>query len=495
MTTLATHWNVLTTSWAEETRRRKENRIHREAHEFLPAALEVLEKPPSPIGRLLIWGMMAFIAAAILWAAVGRLDVVASAPGKIIPADRVKLLQAADGGVVRAIHVRDGEMVRAGQILMELDPTQSGADAAQAQSALQTARVDKARAEALLRYARGGAAQFVAPSGTSAPAILAQQSMIASTIAELDARIADLDERRQENLALADMAGKERSKLEATLPLLKERVEKRKELTEKGLSSKLLQLELEQQQLGHERDIGVQADSARRYRALMASNAMQIREARQTFAKEAATLLAKAEDEIKLRSEELTKATQRSSLQQLKAPVDGTVQQISIHTLGAVVKPADPLLVIVPKDGALIVEAKVLNKDVGQVTLGQEVAVKLEAFPFTRYGTMPGTLINLSRDAVQDDAQQGQGLGLVYMARIKLNCGAVVQQSSAIKRKTSPIEKQMPNSAAAETPSELCTHIAPGMAATADIRTGTRSIMEFLLSPLARRAQEAGRER
>jgi hemolysin D len=443
--------------------------------------------------------MMAFIGLCIVWASFGRLDVVASAQGKIIPEARVKLLQSADGGVVRAIHVRDGQSVKAGQILMELDPTQSGADAAQAQSALQTARVDKARADAMLSYLRTGRPSLVSPIGTSAAMGQIQITLTRSQIAEFEAKIADLNEREAEMRAMANMAEQERAKLQATLPLLKERVARRKELTEKGLSSGLLQLELEQQQVGHERDIGVQAMSAQRYRASLASIGMQKAEARQAFAREAATLLAKATDEIALRTEELTKADQKSRLQQLKSPVSGTVQQVAVHTLGAVVKPADPLLVVVPAGGTLVVDAQVLNRDVGQLKIGQDVAVKLEAFPFTRYGTVPGTLVQLSRDAIQDEK-----LGLIYAAKIRLTCPGMnnndaskssAAQASEMKqsseRRTVASMGQSTNS----NTSLLCPQLAPGMAATVDIRTGTRSIMEFLLSPLARRAQEAGRER
>jgi hemolysin D len=147
----------------------------------------------------------------------------------------------------------------------------------------------------------------------------------------------------------------------------------------------------------------------------------------------------------------------------------------------------------------LVVDAQVLNRDVGQLKIGQDVAVKLEAFPFTRYGTVPGTLVQLSRDAIQDEK-----LGLIYAVKIRLTCPGMsngdVNKSSAdqpsemkqsSERRTIAAMGQSTNSNI----SPLCPQLAPGMAATVDIRTGTRSVMEFLLSPLARRAQEAGRER
>ena len=459
------HWDVLTASWAKESERRRTERVHREAHEFLPAALEVLERPPSPIGLGIVWILIAILTAAILWAAFGRLDVVASAPGKIIPADKVKVIQSADGGVVRKILVRDGERVRGGQILIELDPTLSGADQAQAASALQTARVQAAQARSLLGYARTGRLSFVTPDGTPAEVAATQAQLLRATTAEYAAKLAELEQRRAEAQALASQAGREVAKLTETLPLLEERVAKRRILAEKGYSSKLTQLELEQQQMVHRSEIGVQTDNRRRYAATVASAAAQIAALKETFVREAATNLAKAQDEIALRTEELTKADQKSRLQALRSPVGGTVQQLSVAAPGAVVKPADPIMVVVPEGGALVAEVMIANKDVGHVRVGQPVEVKLEAYPFTDYGTVRGRLEWVANDAVQDEK-----LGLIYQARVRLEHHAIQSGDRTVR-------------------------LAPGLAATADIQTGTRRIVEYLLSPLSRRAQEAGRER
>jgi len=177
------------------------------------------------------------------------------------------------------------------------------------------------------------------------------------------------------------------------------------------------------------------------------------------------TALAKARGGITLRSAELRKAAQCSRLQQLRAPVDGTVQQVSIYTIGAVVKPADPIMVIVPSDGGLVMEAQLPGRDIGRVCEGQRVAIKLDAWPFTRYGTVPAHIVGLSRDAIQDEKR-----GLVYAARI-----AIDGDWAAAKR--SPIR------------------LSAGMSGTADVKTGSRAIIAFLLSLIQRRIGEAGRER
>jgi hemolysin D len=263
--------------------------------------------------------------------------------------------------------------------------------------------------------------------------------------------------------------------LRDTLPLLNERVAKRRYMTERGYSSKLQQLELEELQLTRERDVGVQSQSAERYAAATSAIDAQIRNLRQQFIKDASTMLAKAQSEIALRTSELAKATQKSQLQRLTSPIDGTVQQLSIHTVGAVVKPADPILVVVPIGGTMIIEAQVLNRDVGQLRIGQPVAIKLEAFSFTRYGTIPGHLVDLSKDAVQDEKR-----GLIYQARITIDCDSRKDRQKVIKTQ--------------QTSGNVCAKAAPGMATTADIKTGTRSIISFLLSPIQRRLAEAGRE-
>jgi hemolysin D len=156
---------------------------------------------------------------------------------------------------------------------------------------------------------------------------------------------------------------------------------------------------------------------------------------------------------------------QRSSLQRLTAPVDGTIAQLAVHTIGGVVEAAKPIMAVVPSGGALVVEARVLNKDMGFVSVGQNVAVKLEAFPFTRYGTLPGTIESIGSDAIEDEK-----LGLVYPVRIKLARTTMERDGTTVP-------------------------LSPGMAATADIRTGTRRIIDYLLSPLEQQVRDAGRER
>ncbi len=455
------HWDTLRDAWVLENERRRNRPKWRET-DFLPAALEVVETPPNPLGRLILWALMALVGAALLWSFLARIDVVAVAPGKVITAGRNKLVQAADAGVVRDIHVRDGQRVARGQPLLTLDTTASGAEQAQALASLQAAQVDLARGRALLAGLRGERWAFVAPPGTPVDIVATQRQLIASKLSELAARTGALRAQAAEAAATEGASRAEVARLADTLPFLTERVDKRRELAEKGFSSKLAQLELEQQRTDHERQIAVQRQNAARAQASVGGIAQQIAQARAEAVREVLTDLAKAEADARLAREELTKADQRSRLQVVRAPADGVVQQLAVYSEGAVLKAADPILVVVPERGELLVEAQVLNRDIGFVRAGQPVTVKLEAFPFTRYGTLEGRLQWVSRDAVADEK-----LGPVYQARV---------------------------SVAAPPPGSGLT-VAPGLTATAEIRTDERRVIDYLLSPLERRVTEAGRER
>lgn len=459
----ARHWQVLRDSWALETKRVRDRVSWRDT-DFLPAALEVVETPPNPIGRTLLWVLMTFLVLALVWSFVARIDVVALAPGKVIAAGRNKLVQSADGGVVRVIHVRDGQSVRRGQALVTLDPTTSGADQAQAIANLQAAEVDAARSRALLTGLAGGTPAFQPPRALPPEVAATQRALITSKLAELAAKISALRGQAAEARAAGGGANAELVRLRDTLPYIVERARTRRLLAEKGLALRSQQLELEQQSVDHERQIHVQRENANRAEATIQSVAAQILQARSEAQREVLTELAKAEADIRIAREELTKADRRSGLQVVRAPADGIVQQLAVYSEGAVLKPADPILVVVPSDAELIVEAQVLNRDAGFVAAGQPVTVKLEAFPFTRYGTLEGRLAWISRDAVQDDK-----LGPVYQARV-LVAAPQGQGGRGIR-------------------------VSPGLQATAEIRTDERRVIDYLLSPLERRLDEAGRER
>ncbi len=464
MNAITRHWTAMRDALDNE-RARSRSILRTEETDFLPAALEVVERPVSPTARVTAWVLLGLLAVALLWLFLGRVDVVASAPGKLVPADDVKLIQPGAGGIVHAILVRDGQQVRAGQPLVELDPTVSDADTAQAGKALEAAELDAARLRAILSGLDGQGLRFTPPAGTTPEVAATQVALARAQLAEIQAgtqtRAADTEAAR----AARAEAQIQAAKLSETLPLLDEQIEANETLLEKGYVSKLKVIEMRRQRLAAARDRDAALATARKAQAQIAvaggNSSQSAAEARARVLAD----LAKAESDARLRKEELTKATKRSSLQRLVSPVDGTVTRLAVHTVGGVVEAAKPIMVIVPTRGKLIAEVTIANKDVGFVATGQPVALKVEAFPFTRYGAIPGELEQISSDAVQDEKQ-----GLIYTARIALD-RATIQRDGA----------NVP--------------LTPGMAVTADIRTGRRSLASYLLSPIDEIRTTAARER
>lgn len=463
MNALSRHWQVAREVLNQERARDKERRGSFEPR-FLPAALEVIERPVSPTGRVTTWVMLVGLAGTLAWLTLGQLDIVASAQGRIMPTDNVKLVQAASTGIVRRIYVREGDVVKKGQPLIDLDPTVSIAEQIQAEKALLAAQLDVARNKAIADALSGKGLNFIPPPGTPADVADTQRRLIAAQVAESNAATAGMAAARGASLSDARAAAEQVRTLDRTVPVLDRELAAMHGLEAKGYAPGLKLLEMERQRHSEvgQRSIALaqQARAMSDARKYGQQSAQAREQARQT----ALADLAKAQSEAMLREEELTKARQKSHLQRLLAPVDGTVQQIAVHTVGGVVEAVRPLMVVVPY-GALTIEAKVLNKDAGFVRKGQDVAVKLEAFPFTRYGTVPGRIVSIATDAVDD-----RKLGPVYVARIAL-------LQSTIDR------------------GDRVVPLAPGMTVTADIRTGQRSIMSYLISPIDKARKEAGRER
>ncbi|HEY0132311.1 MAG TPA: HlyD family type I secretion periplasmic adaptor subunit [Allosphingosinicella sp.] len=473
--TVSRHLAVLREAWRRqnETERTKKPIVE---HEFLPAALEIMEKPPSPGLRLLMLSLCTLFAIALAWSFLGKVDVVAVASGKTLPAANVKLIQPIEIGAVRAIHVRNGQRVRKGQLLIELDPTVAGAEEAQASRGLLTARIAEARNDAFLAHLAGRPASFRTPAGTSPEVVQTQNQLIRSAVAEYEAQRASLGETRAERSAELAATSAEIAKLRQTLPLVDQQLEARRDLTARGHFSKLKLLEYEQMRVEHMRNIDVQESHAGKSRAAIANIDAQLRQLREEFSKRAATDLSAAEDESGMRSEEVRKSERRRLYQQISSPVDGIVQQLAVHTIGGIVQPAQPLMIIVPDDGSQVeVEAQIINRDIGFVREGQKVRVKLEAYPFTDYGLVEGVVETISRDAVQQEAQpagegKAQAGGLMYTARIKLSRSWI-----QVGGRRQPI--------------------GPGLAVQAEIKTGERRIIQYLVSPISQAMDEAGRER
>ena len=454
---------------------------------FLPAALEIVETPPSPIGRAIGATLIAVFLLALGWACLGTVDIVATAPGKIIPSGRTKIIQPFEIGVVRAIHVHDGDAVKAGAVLIELDPTINAAEREHMQSDLIAAQLDVARLRAGLADGPDPLADFHPPAGASPRLVATQRQYLVTQTAEHRAKLAALDRQLAQKEAERATSAAVIGKIEALIPLLQQQVDVRKTLMEHETGSKIIYLQTLQQLVEQQQERSVQQSKYQEAEAAVAA----IRETRaQTNAEYRRTLfdeLGKVEPKAAGLAQDVIKAEQRTKLQALTAPVDGVVQQLAVHTVGGVVTPAQPLLVLVPQDSHLEIEAMVSNRDVGFVEPGQEAEIKVATFNFTRYGLLHGKVLSVSPDAVSKDDPQdpakdksqqgaqnaksaGDDQGPVYAARISLD-------RTQIQIEDKPV------------------NLSPGMSVTAEIRTGERRIISYLLSPLRKYRQDSLRER
>jgi len=453
---------------------------------FLPAALEIVATPPSPIGRTIAATIILLFCAALVWAWWGTIEIVASATGKVVPSGRTKVIQPFEAGVVRAIRVQDGQAVKAGDVLIELDPTVNAAERDHLRNDLVAEQLNVARLRAALAAGNDALADFAPPADADPALVRTQRQLLLNQVAEHRAKIAALDGQQAQKEAEHATTAATIHKLETMIPVIQPRVDIRKTLMEKELGSKLTYYETLQQLVEQQEELSVQKSRLLATEAAVAAirqtRGQALAEYRRTLSDE----LAKSEQKANGLAQDVIKAEQKTRLQQLDAPVDGVVQQLAIHTVGGVVTPAQPLLVVVPSDSRLEIEAMVSNRDIGFVQPGQDAEIKIDTFNFTRYGLLHGQVLSVSQDAIirdrqqdranertpgtQSDTSEPKGQELNYSARISLD------------RTQMQIDDRMVN-------------LSPGMAVTVEIKTGSRRILNYLLSPLLRYQSDALRER
>ena len=462
-------------------------RPQRSELEFLPAALEIIETPASPLGRAIAGTIIGFLCAALVWATFSEVDIIATTEGRIIPTGKSKIIQPFETGVVRAILVGDGTVVHAGDVLVELDPTSDAADETRLSYDLAQDHLDVARLRALLDQNSSTfsvVARDIDPK-LAAVARLHMQAQAAEHAAKLetiDRQIAGKQAEVLETRAAIE-------KLNASLPLVTEQRDIRKSLLANQYGSRITYLQVEQQVSETEHGVIEQQQHLPVTQEALAALEKQRLEVDADYRRDLLADLAKAEMQASEHNQDMTKATQRRDLRMLKAPVDGTVQQVTVHTIGGIVTPAQQLMVVVPKGTELEIEAALANKDIGFVHKGQDVEIKVEAFTFTRYGLLHGTVSSLSQDAVTDDAPNDKH---------NTNDGNRRSNDSDEQRRQAGQPTYVAHVAVAATginTEDGFTKLEPGMAVTAEIKTGKRSIISYLLSPLSRFRQEGMRER
>ncbi len=474
---MARYKTIFTDAWS---RRKELDSVPRLRHEyeFLPATLALQETPVHPAPQIFMRLILLFVVLLLVWSIFGKLDVVASATGKIVPDSRSKIIQPMETASVLAIHVIDGQLVKAGDNLIELDATIAQADSDRLRSEFQASVLDVVMYKALLDAQENeGHAQNTKntktivldkktfPENISATNIASQERVATGQFNAYQTRASQLAAAILRHEAEQRSTQATVEKYQQTLPIIQQREKDFQGLLGKNYVSQHDYLELKKSLIEQERDLEAETE---KLAEISASRVEAERESKQFYAETRRTWLDKlsdAEQKSSSLSQELIKADSRGSFMRLTAPVDGTVQQLAIHTVGGVVTPAQPLMTIVPSNSPIEVEAYLSNQDIGFVHQGQQVEVKIETFSFTKYGTVKGEVIAVSSDAIKDEK-----LGLVFSVRVRLNKNTIWVDGNNL-------------------------HLSPGMAVTVEIKTMQRRVIEYFLDPLMKHSAESLRER
>jgi hemolysin D len=460
--------------------------------EFLPAALELLETPPSPVRIAGIWLICGLFAATLTWAYFGKLDIHAIAQGRIQPSGRSKVIQPLEPGKVVAVHVENGARVKSGDVLLELDPTESGADRESQVRELESSRAESARRRVAIAIAMSDPSFTPKPikfDASVGPAVRDRETLVlAAELSQTKSNRASLEAQYAEFVATRDKLTASIKARERVLALAKERVDMRTTLNDQGSLSRAMVIEvLSQYESQVTTQVGEQGQLVET-EAHLNTTKRKMDEAVSQFIADQTQKLAETERKADRLAQELVKATAKNERTTLKSPIAGTVQQLSVTTVGQVVGSGQSLMTIVPADGPIEIEAMIQNQDIGFVKPGQEAVIKVEAFPFTRYGTINGRIMKVSRDAVDER----EALGLADpAAAAKGGSGATPNQKmqNLVFPATVRLERSTMDIDGEEIP------LSPGMSVSVEVLTGQRRAINYVLSPLREVASKSGRER
>jgi HlyD family secretion protein len=443
--------------------------------DFLPALQRVQEKPPSPLGRRVLWTVLALVGGTLAWALIGRLDIVAVAEGKLVPASYLKIVQPSEQGIVKEILVSEGQLVKEGQILIRMDAVLAEADIKSIQSEHDNKRLALRRIDAQL-----AGRKFLREKGD--PESLFHQVAVQYATNVQAYENAITQEKSLLSKAKNDLAGAQatREKLEQVLPHYVEQEKAYEKLAKDGFAGRIMYNDKQRERIEKEQDLRTQEFTIRSNRSLIEQSESKIAQITADYRRQLQTERIDSANLLEKASQELAKIEHRHGLLELKAPGEGVVKDLATHTIGTVAAPGTILMTLVPQGERMIAEVWVGNQDVGFVRPGQNVKLKLAPYQFQKYGMIEGKVKQVSADATEapsantrSDALTGRDrpMGpLAFRALVELNT-----QRLAVDGETYPV--------------------APGMQVAAEINLGTRTVMEFLLSPVQKAFHEAARER
>lgn len=441
--------------------------------DFQPLLIRLQQEAPNPLGRKLLWAVLGFVALILAWSFVGRLDIVAVADGKLVPSSYLKIVQPTEAGVVKEILVREGEEVRAGQVLMRMDAALSESDLRSIGAEHQARRLALRRIDAQLAGRR-----LVSEAGDSAAAFAkVQAQFVANQTAYESALAQERSARAKAGHELA-AATEVHSKLKQVLPHYREQEVAYGKLVQDGFAGKILFTDKQRERIEKEQDLNAQEAAILSARTSIEQSDRRIAQITADYRKQLETERAEITPLAERAAQELQKQEHRHRLLELKAPQEGVVKDLATHTVGTVASPGTILMTLVPREEALRAEVWVRNDDVGFVQPGQRVRLKLATFTFQKYGFVEGEVLTVSADAAEQGgdpqaaaASRGRAASpLAYKTLVSLNAQSLEHAGRSLK-------------------------LAPGMQVSAEVHLGTRSAIEYLLSPVQKAWHEAARER
>lgn len=445
---------------------RQASSLDRQAYGFRPDLLTIQQSPPSTWPRGMLIAILVLIALLMAWAVFAKLDIIASAQGRLVPMTFTKVVHPAESGVVLEIKVKDGDLVKAGQVLMRLDARLAKSEMGGLTRDVAIKGLTLRRIDAELS---GGV--FVAPA--SAPRDVAAQVETQFRSRRQSYQDAIAQESEALKKAKAELASGEQvlSKLRQTLPSYKQSADAYEKLFKDGFVGDLAANEKKRDYVEREQDLRAHESTVESLRAVIAGSERKLASIKSSYTTqleneriETVTLLNKS-------AQELDKSTIKSGLLDITAPTDGVVKDLAVTTRGAVVQAGALLMNIVPREEPVQAEVLLSNEDVGFVSVGQKAFIKIAAYPFQKYGLLEGKVTHLSADSSDPKQTQPQQPQLTYRALVSLDA----------QRLMSPSGEPL--------------NMSPGMLVSAEIHQGKRTVLEYLLSPVLKVRSEAARER
>ena len=464
----------------------------RSDREFLPAALSILETPPSPVKVRLIWAICALFAFAVAWSYFGRIDIIAVAQGKIQPTGRVKTIQPMEAGKVVAIHVENGKHITQGEVLIELDAEEARADYLDALNALQSYRAERLRRLAALNAVQADRVETEAkmewPHDIPEAVRGREELVLRGDLRQLAVNVKSLEAQLLQKQAEQKRLSETIAAQQTLVATLQERVTMRATLQATQAGSKAAVIDAQESLQIQQTALATQKGQLAEAIAAAEVLAQERQKAIETFKAENGQKLADAGRQFDDYTQKTAKTGAKLAHMTIKSPASGVVLGVSVTTLGQVVSASEEIMRIVPDGTELEIEAYVENKDIGFVAAGQPAIVKIESFPFTRYGVLAGTVLRVAHDAIPEPDAQTVESNPAKTTKSSFFGGAqrtqnlVFPVTLALSRKTMTVD-------GADIP------LRPGMAASVEVRTGKRRILEYLFSPLVETVSKAMKER